>query len=169
MPTCIDPKLPPPAKTKAVFPWPERVPSVPPRNAAKSLMAATVRTHGGFVNQQTVHDDDVAASKTAGATLVQKPSFGRPDDVRRRRVQDDAFKGIACVVPRRPLQRTGRIRIARLPAQANPLALFFELRWPPPDHLWIGPAADRTPVGRPPRAALLAHAAWPRHPRVHRP
>src|SRR5215831_10203993 len=43
MPTCIDPKLPPPAKTKAVFPWPERVPSVPPRNAAKSLMAATVR------------------------------------------------------------------------------------------------------------------------------
>src|SRR6516162_12722 len=33
MPTCIDPKLPPPAKTKAVFPWPEPVPSVPPRNA----------------------------------------------------------------------------------------------------------------------------------------
>jgi hypothetical protein len=55
-----------------------------------------------------------------GDAESRKPSFGRPDDVRRRRVQDNAFKGIACVVPRRPLQRTSRIRIARLPAQANP-------------------------------------------------
>src|SRR5262245_2175569 len=44
MPTCIEPKLPPPAKTKAVFPRPDRAASAPPRNAAKSVMAArTVR------------------------------------------------------------------------------------------------------------------------------
>src|SRR5262249_5952217 len=42
--TCIEPKLPPPAKTKAVFPWPDRVASAPSRNAAKLVMAApTVR------------------------------------------------------------------------------------------------------------------------------
>src|SRR5260370_32404409 len=40
IPTCIEPKLPPPAKTKAVFACPDRVASTPPRNAAKSVMAA---------------------------------------------------------------------------------------------------------------------------------
>src|SRR5262245_11025271 len=65
-------------------------------------------------------DQSVGPSGRDEAPRVRKRSFRRGRYVGLRRVQHDALERIARVVPRRPLQRTPRIGIARLPAQAYP-------------------------------------------------
>src|SRR5262245_57133168 len=65
-------------------------------------------------------DQSVGPSVRGEAPEVRMRSFRRGSYVGLRRVQDDALERIARVVPRRPPQRTPRVGIARLPAQANP-------------------------------------------------
>src|SRR5262249_10420983 len=65
-------------------------------------------------------DQSVGPSVRGEAPEVRMRSFRRGRYVGLRRVQDDALERIARVVPRRPPQRTPRVGVARLPAQANP-------------------------------------------------
>src|SRR5262245_19387531 len=53
------------------------------------------------------------------APRVRKPSSGRRREIALQLVQDDPFQRVARVVPRRPLQRTPGVGIARVPAMAN--------------------------------------------------
>src|SRR5215472_17084623 len=70
--------------------------------------------------RSVLSDRGVGPSVRGEAPRVRKRSFRRGRDIGLRRVQDDALERIARVVPRRPPQRTPRVGIARLPAQANP-------------------------------------------------
>src|SRR5262245_34694325 len=69
---------------------------------------------------RSARDQGVGPSVRGEAPRVCKRSFRRGRYVRLRRMQDDALERIARIVPRRPLQGTPCVGIARLPAQANP-------------------------------------------------
>src|SRR5262249_34421303 len=69
---------------------------------------------------RAARDQGVGPSVRDEAPRVRKRSFRRGRYVGLRRVQDDALERIARIVPRRPLQGTPGVGIARLPAQANP-------------------------------------------------
>src|SRR5262249_58014694 len=90
---------------------------IPPRSSRPWVANAGLA--GRTAPRSVLSDGGVGPSVRGEAPRVRKRSFRRGRDIGLRRVQDDALERIARVVPRRPPQRTPRVGIARIPAQAN--------------------------------------------------
>src|ERR1700730_12013571 len=90
-----------------------------PRNAPRFVLSD--RGVGPGLRGLSLLGPSLRGSSVRGeAPRVRKPSSGRRREIALQLVQDDPFQRVARVVPRRPLQRTPGVGIARLPAVANP-------------------------------------------------